>query len=265
MESENAVRVFGDGTEEFPVLKAFQQYIDAEQNKARKRMVTLSVFFGILMALIVAVFLFLLSQVSARNQALNDRLLDYMMRKESSASPVVVQPSTDNTAVLNLSAKLETMQKALEESKKENEKLDTARRERLEQERRDLEKRKFDEALEQERQKFKSEVEQLKAEIEKTRATSARESERKRQQEIEAYRRKYYPEYYKTKAAKQPAASGGESEEEIDALLDELSIEPIQYFDEPAASTSAPAATTPSYEIPVEVKGTRKKWRIPTT
>ena len=37
----NAVSVYGqtDGLDDFPVLKAFQQYIDSEQAKARKRMV----------------------------------------------------------------------------------------------------------------------------------------------------------------------------------------------------------------------------------
>ena len=36
-------------TTEFPVLKAFQEYIDAEQAKARKRMLGLSVFFILLL------------------------------------------------------------------------------------------------------------------------------------------------------------------------------------------------------------------------
>ncbi len=272
MESENAVRVFGDGSDDFPVLKAFQQYIDAEQNKARKRMVTLSVFFGVLMALVVTLFLFLLSQVSARNEVLNDKLLDYMMRKDDDrrAASVVVQPSADNATVQSLSAKLETMQKALEESRKENAALDQARREKLEQERRDLERKKFDEELELERLKFKSEVEKLKTELEKSRVASELESEKKRQQELEAYRRKHYPEYYKAKASTPVKAATAvqptETEEEIDALLDNLSLEPIQYFDEPSSPSAAtPSAATPAYDIPVEVKGTRRKWRIPTT
>ena len=43
----NAVSIFGQGgsPNDFPVLKAFQEYIDAEQAKARKRMLGLSVFF----------------------------------------------------------------------------------------------------------------------------------------------------------------------------------------------------------------------------
>ena len=45
--NQNAVSVYGqEGLDDFPVLKAFQQYIDAEQIKSRKRMVMLSIFFA---------------------------------------------------------------------------------------------------------------------------------------------------------------------------------------------------------------------------
>ena len=46
--STTAVSLFGEGgagANDFPVLKAFQEYIDAEQAKARKRMVGLTAFF----------------------------------------------------------------------------------------------------------------------------------------------------------------------------------------------------------------------------
>ena len=73
---ENAVRLYGqsDAMDDFPVLKAFQQYIDAEQAKARKRMLILCVFFGALLPAVIAVFLVLLLNGSARNQSVNDRL-----------------------------------------------------------------------------------------------------------------------------------------------------------------------------------------------
>ena len=48
---QNAVSVYSqDAMDDFPVLKAFQQYIDAEQAKAQKRMTTLCIFFALLMA-----------------------------------------------------------------------------------------------------------------------------------------------------------------------------------------------------------------------
>ena len=53
---ENAVSLYGqtDAMDDFPVLKAFQQYIDSEQAKARKRMLMLCIFFGILMTVVIS-------------------------------------------------------------------------------------------------------------------------------------------------------------------------------------------------------------------
>ena len=79
---EHAVSVYGqsDGAyEDFPVLKAFQQYIDSEQAKARKRMLLLCAFFGGLMFVVISVFVVLLISASSRNQMLNDRLVEYAM------------------------------------------------------------------------------------------------------------------------------------------------------------------------------------------
>ena len=117
----NAVRVYEtDATDDFPVLKAFQQYINAEQAKSRKRVIVLCVFFVCLMAIVIGVFVALLINLSARNQALNDRLIEYAMRKEAvpttaAAAPVVVQPPHDSAAILALTAKLDALQKKLAE------------------------------------------------------------------------------------------------------------------------------------------------------
>ena len=93
---ENAVSVYGQDSalDDFPVLKAFQQYIDSEQAKARKRMLMLCTFFAFLMIVVMAVFVALLVSVSSRNQSLNDRLVEFAMKERDrpSTSPVVVQP-----------------------------------------------------------------------------------------------------------------------------------------------------------------------------
>ena len=92
----NAISIYGhEGLDDFPVLKAFQQYIDAEQAKARKRLVAMGVFFGILMGAVIAVFVAMLFVMSQRNQQLNDRLVEFAMRDRDrqSAAPVVVQPA----------------------------------------------------------------------------------------------------------------------------------------------------------------------------
>ena len=87
----NAVSIFGQGgsPNDFPVLKAFQEYIDAEQAKARKRMLGLSVFFIVLLVVIVITFTLVVMSVINRNQSLSDRLLDIALREKSPAQPVV--------------------------------------------------------------------------------------------------------------------------------------------------------------------------------
>ena len=101
--ASNAVSIYGqEGLDDFPVLKAFQQYIDAEQSKARKRMIMLCLFFGFLMTIVIVVFMIMLREAdernqlllrdaTAQNQALNDKLVEFAM-KERERQPVVVQP-----------------------------------------------------------------------------------------------------------------------------------------------------------------------------
>ena len=104
-----AVSVYGagDAMDDFPVLKAFQQYIDAEHAKARKRLLAMAVFFGAFTLVVVAVFVALLVSASNRNQRLNDRLVEFAMKERSSGSQVVVQPPQDTSAVLALTAKID--------------------------------------------------------------------------------------------------------------------------------------------------------------
>lgn len=59
----NAVSLYGQSTDamdDFPVLKAFQQYVDAEQAKAHKRLMTVCAFFAVLMAIVVGVFVYII-------------------------------------------------------------------------------------------------------------------------------------------------------------------------------------------------------------
>lgn len=87
----SAVSLFGQsgGVNDFPVLKAFQEYIDAEQEKARKRMFGLSIFFIVLLVVVVVTFTIVMTSVISRNQSLSDRLLDIALREKNPAQPVV--------------------------------------------------------------------------------------------------------------------------------------------------------------------------------
>jgi len=287
----NAVSVYSqDAMDDFPVLKAFQQYIDAEQAKARKRLLSLGIFFGILTGAIIAVFVVMLMNMTARNQQLNDRLVEYAMKDRDRQTTVAVQPPQDNSAILALTAKLDDMQKKLEERlvKAEKEAEEAAERAR----------KAAAEAAEREKAAAQIRAEQARLEqarLEKERA--AAEKERKRQEELEEYRRKHYPELYglpKTLPSQHRLvpASGlkvrkpvidEEIDDDDDLLPDDDSA--IDYFDKEDAPTpkakkqkqaeAKPKAKTVEppkppeppaeqpYEIPVEVKGKNSNFRIP--
>lgn len=282
----NAVSLVDDTAEEFPVLKAFQQYIDAEQNKARKRMLSLCIFFGCLMTLVIIVFVILLNGVSLRNQALNDRLIEYVMKERDRQSAVVVQQTPSDQSTMYLTAKIDEMQKKLEQAQQKADAMESARKEAAA-------KAATEAAIEAEKQKAKLreeiEVTRLKAQLAAEREKAAAERENKRQEELEAYRRKHYPELYEKPQVKPQAAPAADPEpqkpaettlsdeeekkvdQEISNLLSGLNdAEAISYFDEedengkPLKTTQKDSPSKPaSYSIPVEVKGKRSKWLIP--
>ena len=273
---ENAVRLYeqSDAMDDFPVLKAFQQYIDAEQAKARKRMLILCVFFGALMSVVIAVFLLLLLNVSTRNQSLSDRLIEYAMKeRERATSPIVVQPpqqQTDNAILLSLTAKLEDMQKRLEESREKAEaarhqaEVEAAKPKGLTPE--DLEIKRLNALLAAEKERQAAEKARLAA-----------EKERQHQLEIEAYRRKHYPEFYeREKPSVKPSRSASAHDElleEIDKILEDGDA--ITYYDEteareeketsPRRTKKKPSAPVPQkeYSIPVDVRGSSSRWSVP--
>lgn len=287
---ENTVSLYREEPEDFPVLRAFQQYIDAEQEKARKRMLSLSIFFGFLMTVVIVFFLVLMNNATLRNQLLNDRLVEYAMKDRERQT--IVQPQIDNSAILALSAKIDEIQKTMAESQKKAEEIEQARQKAAKQaEAREQENREAQAKAESERQTKESlEIERLKALLAAEREKNSEEAKRRREEELEAYRRKHYPEYYAAETEKTapqtpavttpvqapaPVEEDLEDDEEedseedpIEALLKDLSKDgsledndgkAINYFTEEADSTAKKKA----YTVPVDVKGSRGKWRIP--
>lgn len=271
---ENAVSLYSqsDALEDFPVLKAFQQYIDSEQAKARKRMLMLCIFFGVLMTVVITVFLVLLLGASSRNQTLNDRLVEYAMKeRERMASPIVVQPQQpqqDNSAILALTTKLEELQKSLDESREKEEK---ARRQA------EIEavkpKGPTPEEIEIKRLNALLAAEKAKQEAEKARLAAEKEKERQHQIEIEEYRRKHYPEFYEKKATKkQQKDEHAELMKEIDSILEDGDAK--TYFEEEdylpkrtrpsrVRKPSVAAPVQKEYTIPVDVRGSSGRWSVP--
>lgn len=269
----NAVSVYGqtDAMDDFPVLKAFQQYIDAEQTKSRKRMVMLCIFFGCLMAVVIAVFIVMLHSVSERNQTLNDRFLEYMMqereRAPSQQQPVVspaptTNPATD-AALKAMTESISSLQKELAEQKtaaatKESEAKTAAKS-----------------AHEQELEALAAKRELLEAERKKI----AEEKELLHQQEVERQRRRLYPEYYqdskapakttspsrnKSAALKTRVTQDDVSQQDIDDILSEAygdgnDEEEVTEAPPPKKTTKKTAAAKKKVEKTREAKSTSKK------
>ena len=122
----NAVSIYGSESpmDEFPILKAFQEYIDAEQARARKRMTAMAIFFGVMMIALIAIFVSLLLRSYGDNQHLNDRLVEYMQQerersdkehaeRERAAAEAAARPSHDSAAVIALTKKIEELQEKI--------------------------------------------------------------------------------------------------------------------------------------------------------
>ncbi|MBQ3290061.1 MAG: hypothetical protein IJH50_11665 [Kiritimatiellae bacterium] len=252
-ENPTAVSVYQqDGVDDFPVLKAFQQYIDAEHAKARKRLVTMGIFFVILMGAVIAVFVAMLASLSQRNQQLNDRLVDFAMqdRERQPKTPEVVQrPAADDGMLKSLKDKLDELQKKLSEREAKDE----------ERARMAAEEKQKGPTPEQ------VEIEKLKALLAAEREKAAAEKERKRQEELEAYRRKHYPELYKQPARKQQQpvrkqkpsrkpkakAAAAPNIDEIDDVLDLLDdTGAIDYFNDADADNTGAKASGDAEDAP---------------
>lgn len=282
-----AVSIYGQDNfdEEFPVLKAFQQYIDAEQAKGRKRLMIMAVFFFVMMMVVVAIFVGLLVNAFHENQRVNDRLLEYAMKDRAASVVVNPNPQSDNAAVLSLTAKIDELQARIAENQK---KADDAEKKRIEEKlRRAEEERKAaaaekaaaEAAKQREETAQKAEIARLKAllALEKEKAEEEREKEERRRKQIEEYRRKYYPELYE----KKPTAKATRKIQEAEAGEKDETFVAISYFDEeedvdspspsvrgrtPAdrARTAGPSATEKGYLIPVEKKeSSTLDWDIP--
>lgn len=176
-----------EASNEFPVLKAFQEYIDAEQTKARKRMLGLSVFFIVLLIVVVITFVLVLTTVVNRNQALSDRLLDYALKEHDKApAPVIQQLPPQAPPVQQKIDPQEILKPFIDRMERERAEL-KASYEKQQQE--SAAKAAANEAARVE------EMKKVKAELEKERAKIKKENER--QEAIERHRRRLYPDYYR--------------------------------------------------------------------
>jgi len=300
--SRNAVSIYrAEGPmDDFPVLKAFQQYIDAEQNKARKRMVTLCVFFGAVLCVVIAVFMVMLHDISRRNQILNDRLVEYAM-KDRDRVPVVVQqpvapavapapaPESATAGGAATEAALKAMTDALVAIQKQLNERSVSEPRPAAQEAQPATPAAADDDIERKERLARERIRIERAQIAEERRRLAEERERKHQEEVERHRRKLYPEYYAERekasapvtAIEQPPAKREISDDDIADILREAALpeedeetavepeakapeakaEPEKKFDD--VGDAIEYFNDDEFKIPVEVKGTSAKWRVP--
>jgi hypothetical protein len=79
----------GSNAESFPVLKAFQEYIDAERAQARKRVMILSISFSIVLCAVVLLFLSMGVYLLKDMSALQTKLVDAALSQRNVPAPVI--------------------------------------------------------------------------------------------------------------------------------------------------------------------------------
>jgi len=253
---------------EFPVLKAFQEYIDAEQAKARKRMLGLSIFFIILLVVVVVTFVLVLTTVVNRNQALSDRLLDYALKEREKApqsAQQLIMPQPQQPLQELLKPFIDRLEREQADMKALYEKQQKETKEKYEKQQREAERlRKEAEAKAAARELARDEeIRKAKLELEKERARIKKENDR--QAEIERHRRRLYPEYYRTQpespddyavpppTVKPNPQTAPEPVRQVPAAAPAPQPKPAQ-IPKPAATKSPPAGPPPAEVKPAEKK-----------
>jgi hypothetical protein len=101
----------------FPVLKAFQDYLEAERQRARRRMTTLSVVFAIVTVAVIGAFALIWLSTMRGMQDTNRQLLDAALKRANAEppAPVVVQPPPQPSAAETTKAIAEALSKAQSE------------------------------------------------------------------------------------------------------------------------------------------------------
>ena len=290
MNNEPNISLYGDGSgEDFPVLKAFQQYIDAEQAKARRRLLTVSIVFVVTLIAVIAIFSMMVIKANDQTQTLNDRMVELLLKDKDRSVEEAKAAAVQELTVKTLNETLEKLQKRIEEQdRKATEAAAAAAKEIAAAKAAAEAPSAVDPVLDRRAQEQEAKIQKALALRKSEKQKLAAEKEKLRQEELERYRREHYPEYYAKKEAAEKAQAG------LDDIDDEVS-----YFDDEEEEPEVPEVRKPvrksvpkpvqnkpaevkknvdlddddgaieyfndadSYTIPVEVKGKRAGWRVP--
>lgn len=182
----------GDALDNFPVLKAFQQYVDAEQAKAHKRLMSVCVFFTVLLAAVVCGFIFVIAGMERRGAGGGDATVQALtalvakMAGAGEAKPPAA-PSAQDAELEKRNMLLQAKIEQMELEKRLREEFAAKLAEVTPPEPTPDEK-----TLQREGRRQKA----LEAKLRDREAKIASDEKRLRQKEIELQRRNLYPEYY---------------------------------------------------------------------
>lgn len=192
-----------DAMDDFPVLKAFQQYVDSEQAKAHKRLMSVCFFFTMLIVVIIGVFIFVVMnmrnnhniqdgtsemqrQLMEQTAKMNDRLIQQLIANNNThvPSPASVVVVGENNKEKPSSVDIALSSKERELAAREAE----LKKRELEEADRELQAR--ENALKEREAKLVAET------AAKAKKIAEEEAKAKREREILEHRRKLYPEYF---------------------------------------------------------------------
>lgn len=117
------------GPDSFPVLKAFQEYLESERRRARRRMLAVSALFGGILIVLVAVFLsagFMVFGYMKTTQEQLWRKLDAQAAPPSVAAPPTATAVPGAELTGRLAAELNKLSQSLAELKRDNARLPAA-------------------------------------------------------------------------------------------------------------------------------------------
>ena len=191
-----------DAMDDFPVLKAFQQYVDSEQAKAHKRLMTVCAFFTILIFFIIGVFIFVVMNIRSnqnmpnpaadlqrqlieQTSRMNNQLIEQLTARQNTQPP---SPAA-SVVVVGDNGKGKTVEGSLASKERELAEREAELKKReLENARKDIE----------EREKALKELEERLKSVQEARSARKEEddSRKKREKEVLDHRRRLYPEYF---------------------------------------------------------------------
>ncbi len=244
--NDNKMSVYSPSTDslgDFPVLKAFQQYINEEQAKAQKRMMMMCGVFIIILVLVVSVFTILLVNANRENAGLNGRLFEIATRppavdtRANGQNAESIKVLTDSltqmqTQMTAQQAKLVKEQQELFEEKlkmltKPVEKPDTPSPAQI--------------ATENKLKAMEERLQRMTNQIKKDKEELAQQKEGVRRLKVELERRQLYPEYYGLEDENPPSKSVRAAKKTPSKKASAAVKEPLTEEDTPTEGAEAPS------------------------